>query len=254
MNGNKKINNLKRLVIIISAAILVVAVILIMSIYNNKFGKVDGPSEGGMSTVKTTTTDIIIDPDGEEDITNAPTTDIIQEDNTEPTTNGSNNQTTSKTTKSTYKTQTPTSSKVVITDPPVKYTVITAGGSGFANSVPRLEWALFNEINSRRSNKLKMATELRSRAETAANNAIGTYVDSLSKGFCTCPDDPNCKCDSGGFKGDGAVNCVYYDRPTNEEADRLIGANSSILDEDYEYIGIGVIQRGENFSYVVIVD
>ena len=39
-----------------------------------------------------------------------------------------------------------------------------------------------------------------------------------------------------------------------EEADRLIGANSSILDEDYEYVGIGVIQHGENFSYVVIVD
>ena len=43
-------------------------------------------------------------------------------------------------------------------------------------------------------------------------------------------------------------------RKQKEEADRLIGANSSILDEDYEYVGIGVIQHGENFSYVVIVD
>ena len=40
MNENRKINNLKKLIVIISIAILVVAVILVMSIYNNKFGKV----------------------------------------------------------------------------------------------------------------------------------------------------------------------------------------------------------------------
>ena len=57
MNANRKINNLKRLVVLISIAIVVVAVILVMSIYNNKArGKADDRM-GGKSTVFTTTTD-----------------------------------------------------------------------------------------------------------------------------------------------------------------------------------------------------
>ena len=254
MNGNQKINNLKRLVVIISIAILIVAVVLIMSIYNNKFGKVGGSSAGGRSTVSTSTTDVIIDPDNNgEEITNAPTTEVTTEPTSEATTAGGN--VTTRTNKTTYKTQKPTSGQVVITDPPVKYNVVSHGsGSGFPNSNNTLEWALFDELNGRRNTPLQMSSELRSRAETAANNALGTYVDSLQKGFCTCPNDPNCICNTGGYKGEGAANCVYYNRSTYDEANRLVETNSEILNDNYKYVGIGVVQNGDNFGYVVIVD
>ena len=66
MNGNKKINNLKKVIVLISISILIVAVILIMSIYNNKFGKVgDDGVRGGKKTASTQTSEVLFDSDDE---------------------------------------------------------------------------------------------------------------------------------------------------------------------------------------------
>ena len=63
MNGNKKINNLKKLVVIISIAILIVAVILVMSIYNNKFGGGGGIKGGRKPGTTANTEDVIFEED-----------------------------------------------------------------------------------------------------------------------------------------------------------------------------------------------
>ena len=60
MNGNKKINNLKRLIVVISIAILVISVILVMSIYNNQFGNSDGGIRGGRKSGTTANTEDVI--------------------------------------------------------------------------------------------------------------------------------------------------------------------------------------------------
>jgi len=256
MNGNKKINNLKKLVVIISIAILVVAVILVMSIYRNIFNPGGwGKSEAGRSTVETTKfTDIIIDPDTGETVTTESTTTSSSSETTSsaptetPTTNAAP-QTSVKTTRSRV-----TNPTVAPTEPPSKYTIVTSGGSGYSNSNSSLEWALLNEINSRRSNQLQMASELRNQAENSANSAVNSYATSISQGYCQKPNDPNCLCQFGEVKFDGAVYCVWYNRSIVEVADRLIGSNGGILDEDYKYAGVGVVLKDGNYSFTVIVD
>ena len=250
MNGNKRINNLKRLVIIISVAILIVGVILIMSIYNNKFGKIGGSSEGGMSTVPTTTsTDIIIDPDGDETTT---TTNAVPVDDvtTEATTSST------KVTKTNVRTQAPTSGSRVVTQAPSKYTIITTGGSGYANSVNALEWATVEQINKLRGdNKLQVAQELRATAETAANNAVDSLIASEYNDGCAQTNVKACKCDYGNINFDGAAYCANYVGSIEEVVKVLVNKKPVILSADAKYIGVGVIQKNKDrYSYVVIVD
>ena len=236
MNGNKRINNLKRLVIIISVAILIVGVILIMSIYNNKFGKVGGSSEGGRSTVSTTTsTDIIIDPDADETTT---------------TTTSS-----TKVTKTNTRTQAPTGGSQVVTQAPNKYTVIADGASGYANSVSNLEWATVQQLNKLRGgNNLMMAAELRATAETAANNAVDSLLWSEKNAGCSKENGAACKCDFGNISFEGAAYCANYVGSVEGVVNSLKSKNPGILDGDYKYVGVGVIKKEDRYSYVVIVD
>ena len=251
MNGNKRINNLKRLVIIISVAILIVGVILIMSIYNNKYGKIGGSSEGGMSTVPTTTsTDIIIDPDGDETTT---TTAAGEETTTtSPVTTAS-----TKTNKTNIKTQAPTGGSQVVTQAPSKYTIITTGGSGYANSVNALEWATVEQINKLRGdNKLQVAQELRATAETAANNAVDSLIASEhEENGCSQRNVQACRCDYGNLNFNGAAYCANYVGSIEEVVKVLVNKKPDILSADAKYIGVGVIQKNKDrYSYVVIVD
>lgn len=250
MNGNKRINNLKRLVIIISIAILIVAVILIMSIYNNKFGKIGGSSEGGMSTVPTTTsTDIILDPDGDETTTTTNATPAGDDETTTTSVTSS-----SKVTKSNTKTQAPSGGSQTITEPPAKYTVITSGGSGYPNSVSSLEWATFDEVNKKRGNKLQMSQELRAKAQEAANAAVNSLIDSEKNDDCGNLNPTACRCDYGSMKFDGSAFCANYNSSVANVTNSLIQKNGGILDDDFKYIGVGVVMKDDHYSYVIIVD
>lgn len=249
MNGNKRINNLKRLVIIISVAILIVGVILIMSIYNNKFGKVGGSSEGGRSTVSTTTsTDIIIDPDADETTT---TTNAVPVDDETTTTTTSS----TKVTKTNTRTQAPTGGSQVVTQAPNKYTVIADGASGYANSVSNLEWATVQQLNKLRGgNNLMMAAELRATAETAANNAVDSLLWSEKNAGCSKENGAACKCDFGNISFEGAAYCANYVGSVEGVVNSLKSKNPGILDGNYKYVGVGVIKKEDRYSYVVIVD
>ena len=368
MNENRKINNLKKLIVIISIAILVVAVILVMSIYNNKFGKVsDDGSRGGRSTAKTTeTTDIIFDPETGDQIlkisdkknilvsgdsleegrsvktdsnnnivykTNEKNSDYSKstivgkdkdnnvikeetlseqvtvsdteensviiyssyletlspakytititykdkdgkeksysfsyeieevwvEDPTSETTTTTIQVPTSGTTKVTYtKTRTiaPTSGTVVVTTskPAKNYTVITAGSSGHYNAQPTIEWAMLNEINSKRTKPLKMAKELRSHAETQASNAVKSFNDSIANG-CGAMNQAACKCNIDPAKFDNVAYCASERKDVSTAVSKLLSSNVGILDDVYEYIGIGVVyDEHGHYAWVVTVD
>ena len=248
MNGNKRINNLKRLVIIISIAILIVGVILIMSIYNNKFGKVGGSSEGGRSTVSTTTsTDIIIDPDADETTT---TTAGEETTTTEAVTTAS-----TKTNKTNVRTQAPTGGSQVVTQPSKNYTIIADGASGYENSVSNLEWATVQQLNKLRGgNNLMMASELRATAETAANNAVDSLIWSEKNAGCSKENGAACKCDFGNIRFEGAAYCANYVGSVEGVVNSLKSKNPGILDADYKYVGVGVIKKEDRYSYVIIVD
>ena len=249
MNGNKRINNLKRLVIIISVAILIVGVILIMSIYNNKFGKVGGSSEGGRSTVSTTTsTDIIIDPDADE----TPTTTAAGE---ETTTTEAVTTASTKTNKTNVRTQAPTGGSQVVTQPSKNYTIIADGASGYENSVSNLEWATVQQLNKLRGgNNLMMASELRATAETAANNAVDSLIWSEKNAGCSKENGAACKCDFGNIRFEGAAYCANYVGSVEGVVNSLKSKNPGILDADYKYVGVGVIKKEDRYSYVIIVD
>jgi hypothetical protein len=257
MNGNKKINNLKKLIVIISIAILIVGVVLVMSIYNNKFGKIgDDGIKGGRSTASTTSAEVLFDSD---ETTETTTTTIASE---EETTNASSQDetpakttTTIKTTRTTRQTVAPTSGTVVVTTPAKNYTVITSGGTGATGASKDLEWEIFNYINSKRNKKFKMAAELRQQAENAARTAVDSFQDSIDNNNCNSSHQSNCKCNFGGLSFDGAGYCSSDRKDASYAGAALMKTNSGVYDEDYEYIGVGVIANSEgHYSYVIIFD
>ena len=366
MNGNKKINNLKRLVVIISIAILVVAVVLVMSIYNNKFGP-DSGIKGGRKTVTTQSTEEIIFEEGDKTVKISANKNIIikadsLKDNKEVKTDSNNNiayKTNEKNSNykkativgkdkdsnvvlaekelgtevsaSTYEEETviietkyietlepavytltifykdengndkqvtitftveeewpeqtepitlpttetptsgetrtvtvtktrvirtipPTSGTVIVTQPPKTYTVITSGSSGYPNSRSDIEWAIFNAINAKRTNKLKMAKELRDFDEENAAKAVSSFKASVGPG-CNSYDNSQCRCDINPGKYDNVSYCASESKKAENVANKLVEANTGILDEDYEYIGVGVVYDDEgHWSYVVTVD
>ena len=263
MNGNKKINNLKRLIVIISIAILIVGVVLVMSIYNNKFGKSgDDGVRGGRSTVSTTSEEVLFDPDGTTETTTTSssgeeeTTTVAQE-------GGDDNKTTTTTTKATTKktvytskqTIAPTSGTVIVTQPPKNYTVITSGGTGATGSSKDLEWEIFNYVNSKRSKKFKMAAELRQQAEASARTAVESFQNSIKNDGCNSSHQDKCKCNFGEIKFDGAAYCASERKKASEAGPILMNANAGVYDEDYEYIGVGVIANSDGrYSYVIMYD
>jgi uncharacterized protein YkwD len=366
MNGNKKINNLKRLVVIISIAILVVAVVLVMSIYNNKFGS-DSGIKGGRKTVTTQSTEEIIFEEGDKTVKISDNKNIIikadsLKDNKEVKTDSNNNiayktneknsnykkativgkdkdsnvvlaekelgtevsastyeeetviietkyietlepavytltifykdengndkqvtitftveedwpETTEPITLPTTETPTsgetktvtvtktrvtrtipPTSGTITVTQPPKNYTVITSGASGYPNSESDVEWAIFNAINAKRTNKLKMAKELRDFAEGNASKAVNSFKASIGTG-CSSYDNSKCRCDIDSGKYDNVSYCSNTYRNVDHAVSKLLETNVGILDEDYEYIGVGVVyDNDDHYSWVVTVD
>ena len=254
MNGNKKINNLKKLIVVISIAILIVGVVLVMSIYNNKFGKIgDDGIKGGRSTASTTSAEVLFDSD-ETTETTTPTT------SEEETTNATSEEetpttTTIKTIRTNRQTVAPTSGTVVVTRPAKNYTVITSGGTGATGASKDLEWEIFNYINSKRNKKFKMAAELRQQAENAARTAVDSFQDSIDNNNCNSSHQSNCKCNFGGLSFDGAGYCSSDRKDASYAGGALMKTNSGVYDEDYEYIGVGVIANSEgHYSYVIIFD
>ena len=254
MNGNKKINNLKKLIVVISIAILIVGVVLVMSIYNNKFGKIgDDGIKGGRSTASTTSAEVLFDSDETTETTTPTTseeetTNVTSEEET-PTT------TTIKTTRTNRQTVAPTSGTVVVTRPAKNYTVITSGGTGATGASKDLEWEIFNYINSKRNKKFKMAAELRQQAENAARTAVDSFQDSIDNNNCNSSHQSNCKCNFGGLSFDGAGYCSSDRKDASYAGGALMKTNSGVYDEDYEYIGVGVIANSEgHYSYVIIFD
>lgn len=254
MNGNKKINNLKKLIVVISIAILIVGVVLVMSIYNNKFGKIgDDGIKGGRSTASTTSAEVLFDSDETTETTTTTTSE-------EETTNASSQDetpttTTIKTTRTNRQTVAPTSGTVVVTRPAKNYTVITSGGTGATGASKDLEWEIFNYINSKRNKKFKMAAELRQQAENAARTAVDSFQDSIDNNNCNSSHQSNCKCNFGGLSFDGAGYCSSDRKDASYAGKALMKTNSGVYDEDYEYIGVGVIANSEgHYSYVIIFD
>lgn len=254
MNGNKKINNLKKLIVVISIAILIVGVVLVMSIYNNKFGKIgDDGIKGGRSTASTTSAEVLFDSDETTETTTTTTSE-------EETTNASSQDetpttTTIKTTRTNRQTVAPTSGTVVVTRPAKNYTVITSGGTGATGASKDLEWEIFNYINSKRNKKFKMAAELRQQAENAARTAVDSFQDSIDNNNCNSSHQSNCKCNFGGLSFDGAGYCSSDRKDASYAGGALMKTNSGVYDEDYEYIGVGVIANSEgHYSYVIVFD
>lgn len=258
MNGNKKINNLKKLIVLISIAILIVGVILVMSIYNNRFAKDGDDGIRGGRKAGTTTEEVLYDPDSEEETTETTTTEPSTEETTTTSVKpGDTTTTTVKTTKikTTVQTVAPTTGSTVITQPSKNYTIVTSGGTGVSGSQFDLEWEMFNYINSKRGKKFKMAAELRSRAETAAQQAVQSLEDSINNDGCCSANPTACKCNFGDIKFDGAAYCGSERKSASYASDKIMAANTGIYDEDYEYIGIGVIRNSANhYSYVVMFD
>lgn len=148
----------------------------------------------------------------------------------------------------------PTSGTVIVTQPAKNYTVITSGGSGHENADSSAEWAILNAINAKRSKPLKMAKELRTFAENNATKAVTSFTESTTNG-CSASHQDKCKCDIDPAKYDNVSYCASEKKDVTKAVNMLLSANVGILDEDYEYIGIGVVYNTKgHYSWVVTID
>ena len=118
--------------------------------------------------------------------------------------------------------------------PTYTYTIIGQNdASSYSNADNSMEWQLVNKINSNRSNKYKVASELRTAAERIAD-------------VC-CEEPSSCK-NATEELVDNEYQLtfkVYYDETGRYNLDYFYNniVNSTLLNNKYSYLGVGVYRR-----------
>ncbi len=118
--------------------------------------------------------------------------------------------------------------------PTYTYTVIGQNdASSYNNADNNMEWQLVNKINSNRSNKYKVAAELRTAAERIAD-------------VC-CEAPGTCKSATKELVDNEyqLTYRVYYDESGRYDLDYFYNnlVNNTVLDNKYSYLGVGVYRR-----------
>ena len=118
--------------------------------------------------------------------------------------------------------------------PTYTYTVIGQNdASSYNNADNNMEWQLVNKINSNRSNKYKVAAELRTAAERIAD-------------VC-CEAPGTCKSATKELVDNEyqLTYRVYYDESGKYDLDYFYNnlVNNTVLDNKYSYLGVGVYRR-----------
>ena len=238
-DDSKQILILKIVVASLVALAILVFVIIILVIKNGN----KKPEELDVTTRRTLSEEVSEEVSSTSEITTESTT---TETTTSMTTTTSTTTTTTTTkknnggTKTTKKTQSSgggssssgggSSSNI----PTYTYTVIGQNdASSYNNADNNMEWQLVNKINSNRSNKYKVAAELRTAAERIAD-------------VC-CEAPGTCKSATKELVDNEyqLTYRVYYDESGRYDLDYFYNnlVNNTVLDNKYSYLGVGVYRR-----------
>ena len=123
--------------------------------------------------------------------------------------------------------------------PTYTYTIIgRSDASSYSNADNNMEWQLVNKINSNRSNKYKVAAELRTAAERIAD-------------VC-CEAPGTCKSATKELVDNGyqLTYRVYYDETGRYDLNYFYNnlVNNTVLDNKYSYLGVGVYRRSSSLT------
>ena len=123
--------------------------------------------------------------------------------------------------------------------PTYTYTIIgQSDASSYSNADNNMEWQLVNKINSNRSNKYKVAAELRTAAERIAD-------------VC-CEAPGTCKSATKELVDNEyqLTYRVYYDETGRYDLNYFYNnlVNNTVLDNKYSYLGVGVYRRSSSLT------
>ena len=242
-DDSKQILILKIVVASLVALAILVFVIIILVIKNGN----KKPEEMDVTTRRTLSEEVSEEVSSTSEITTESTT--TETTTTETTTSTTTTTTTTKKnsggTNTTKKTQSGgggssssgggSSSNI----PTYTYTIIGQNdASSYSNADNNMEWQLVNKINSNRSNKYKVAAELRTAAERIADvccEAPGT-CESATKELV--------------YNEYKLTFRVYYDEYGRYDLNYFYNnlVNNTVLDNKYSYLGVGVYRRSSSLT------
>ncbi|MBQ7241126.1 MAG: hypothetical protein IJS56_06790 [Bacilli bacterium] len=236
-DDSKQILILKIVVASLVALAILVFIIIILVIKNGN----KKPEEMDVTTRRTLSEEVSEEVSSTSEFTTgsntteATTTETTTSTTTTTTTTTKKNSDGTKTTKKTQSSGGGSSSNI----PTYTYTVIGQNdASSYSNADNNMEWQLVNKINSNRSNKYKVAAELRTAAERIAD-------------VC-CEAPGTCKSATKELVDNEyqLTYRVYYDETGRYNLDYFYNnlVNNTILDNKYSYLGVGVYRRSSSLT------
>lgn len=136
--------------------------------------------------------------------------------------------------------------------PAHNFTVITSGNAtNYKDANNTIEWEVVNKINNARNKKLKVAAELRTAAErlaeTCCNGGIGFCAQDTSTLFDTMDYDQFV----------AYIDSTKYtkDYSSNDAFNTISSKYKSLVidNNNYNYMGVGVIQKGQLKNCIAVV-